>query len=202
MSHENVKSVSRLDFFLQFVSQPQAIASVVPSSVGLAKAMLQCGKVAEADYVVEFGPGTGAITREICHALKKGAGFMAVEMNPKFVELIQTHFPEVHIVEDNAINTRAHLNRIGVSHCDALISGLPFAAFDDDVQSGLLHAAWELLRPGGRFVTFTYIHSPLLPRGDRFRDKLEGQFGSVEKTPIVWRNLPPAFAYYATKQGS
>lgn len=202
MSHEHVKSVSRLDFFIQFISQPQAVASIAPSSAALAKAMMHYGRVAEADYVIEFGPGTGAITRDICKTLKKGAGFMAVEMNPKFVELIREHYPEVKIIEDNALNTRGHLEREGVSHCDVLISGLPFAAFDDGVQSGLLQAAWDLIRPGGRFVTFTYVHSPFLPRGTRFRDKLRDQFGTVERTPIIWKNFPPAFAYFATKQGS
>lgn len=199
MINEQAKPLSRLDYFLQFISQPQAVASIAPSSQALGDVMMDHGRVAEADFVVEFGPGTGAITQVICRTLKPGAGFLAVEMNPKFVELIRKHYPEVSVVEDNAVNTRKHMEQLGVTHCDVLISGLPFAAFDDGVQAGLLDAAYDLLRPGGRFVTFTYIHSPFLPRGNRFRDKLRDRFGSVERTPIVWRNLPPAFAYVATK---
>lgn len=199
MSNEQVKPLSRLDYFLQFISQPQAVASVAPSSRALGDTLMKYGKVAEADYVVEFGPGTGAVTQVICRTLKPDAGFLAVEMNPKFVELIRAHYPEVCVVEDNALNTREHMEQQGVTHCDVLISGLPFAAFDDGLQTGLLDAAYDLLRPGGRFVTFTYIHSPFLPRGNRFRDKLRDHFGSVERTPVIWRNLPPAFAYYAVK---
>lgn len=202
MSHDEVKPLSRLDYFLQFISQPQAVASIAPSSQALGDTMMEHGRVAEADYVVEFGPGTGAITQVICRTLKPGAGFLAIEMNPKFVELIRTHYPEVHVVEDNAMNTRKYMEDQGVSHCDVLISGLPFAAFGDSLQSGLLDVAYDLLRPGGRFITFTYIHSPFLPRGNRFRDKLRDHFGTVNRTPIIWRNLPPAFAYVAIKPES
>lgn len=200
--NEQARPISRLDYFLQFIFQPQAIASVAPSSQALGDVMMRYGKVAEADYVVEFGPGTGAITQVICRTLKEGAGFLAIEMNPKFVELIREHYPEVHTVHDDALNTRTHMEEQGVSHCDTLISGLPFAAFGDGLQSGLLNAAYDILRPGGRFVTFTYIHSPFLPRGNRFRDKLRERFGNVERTPVVWRNLPPAFAYVAQKPES
>lgn len=199
MLNEQAKPLSRLDYFLQFISQPQAVASVAPSSEALAETMMRDGRVAEADYVVEFGPGTGAITRVICRTLKQGAGFLAVEMNPKFVEIIREHYPDVRIVEDDAVNTRKYLEDEGLTHCDVIISGLPFAAFDDDTQSGLLRAAYDLLTPGGRFITFTYIHSPFLPRGRRFRDKLRTRFGSADRTSIVWGNLPPAFAYIATK---
>ena len=199
MINEHAKPLSRLDYFLQFISQPQAIASVAPSSQALGDAMMRHGRVAEANTVVEFGPGTGAITQVICRTLKPGAAFLAIETNPKFVELISEHYPEVHVVEDDALNVGKHLQKLGLANCDVLISGLPFAAFDDGIQTGLLDAAYEVLAPGGRFVTFTYIHSPLLPRGNRFRDKLVDKFGSVERTPVIWRNLPPAFAYVALK---
>lgn len=202
MTNEQVKPVSRIDYLIQFISQPQAVASIAPSSRALGDTMMKHGRVAEADYVVEFGPGTGAVTQVICRTLKQDARFLAIEMNPKFVELIRAHYPEVDVVEDNALNTRKHMEEQGFTYCDVLISGLPFAAFDDGLQTGLLDAAYDLLRPGGRFVTFTYIHSPFLPRGNRFRDKLKGRFGSVERTPVIWHNLPPAFAYVAIKEDS
>jgi glycolate oxidase iron-sulfur subunit len=35
----------------------------------------------------------------------------------------------------------------------------------------------------------------VLPHNSRFRRALGQRFASVEETPVVWRNLPPAFVY-------
>ena len=53
--------------------------------------------------------------------------------------------------------------------------------------------------PGGQFATFAYLQGLLLPAGQRFKDKLAQSFSKVEKSPTVWRNLPPAFVYRCTK---
>ena len=52
-----------------------------------------------------------------------------------------------------------------------------------------------VLRPGGQFVTFAYHAGTLLPAGRRFKKLLPRYFSSVEKSPTVWRNAPPAFVY-------
>jgi phosphatidylethanolamine/phosphatidyl-N-methylethanolamine N-methyltransferase len=53
----------------------------------------------------------------------------------------------------------------------------------------------KALKPGGRFVTFAYLHGLLLPSAQRFADLLPQYFSSVTKSDIVWLNLPPAFVY-------
>lgn len=57
----------------------------------------------------------------------------------------------------------------------------------------------DALRPGGRFVTYTYLQSPLLAGGKRFRKKLHERFSEVGETRMVWLNLPPAFVYWGVK---
>jgi phosphatidylethanolamine/phosphatidyl-N-methylethanolamine N-methyltransferase len=39
------------------------------------------------------------------------------------------------------------------------------------------------------------VHAAWLPASRRFRQRLERHFKRVETTPIVWRNLPPAFVF-------
>ena len=51
----------------------------------------------------------------------------------------------------------------------------------------------------GRFVTFAYIHAQPMRQAKRFREKLNHTFAAVEKSPIVWKNLPPAFVYCCQK---
>ena len=81
--------------------------------------------------------------------------------------------------------------------CDAVVCGLPLASFNDSLQDDIIGEAHRVLRKGGAFVAFSYIQSPYLPQGRKIRDTLLKRFGRVEKSRIVWNNLPPAFAYTA-----
>jgi phospholipid N-methyltransferase len=63
----------------------------------------------------------------------------------------------------------------------------------------LLDATVGALRSGGRFATFAYTHAARMPRARKFRDLLESRFTSVTTSPIVWRNVPPAFVYRCRK---
>ena len=68
-----------------------------------------------------------------------------------------------------------------------------------EVQEGSMTAVAESLRPGGTFATFAYVHAVYLPKARRFRRRLESLFTTVEISPVVWLNLPPAFVYRCTK---
>lgn len=186
-------------FFLQFMAHPGEVGSLIPSSGELAHAVAQQGQVAEADTVIELGPGTGAITEAVLPQLQDGATFVALEINGDFVRLFQKRFPGVAIYEDTAEHARTYLERHGKEACDSVVSGLPWASFPDALQDSLLDAILDVLRPGGRFVTYTYLMSPYLPQGRRFRQKLERRFSDVGRSPMVWFNVPPAFVYCAKK---
>jgi hypothetical protein len=43
------------------------------------------------------------------------------------------------------------------------------------------------------FVTFGYHMGSWLSTGRRFYKRLPEYFSQVERGPLVWRNLPPAF---------
>ena len=53
------------------------------------------------------------------------------------------------------------------------------------------------VRPGGRFATFAYLQGLLVPPGQKFRRRLDDYFTRVERSRVVWWNLPPAFVYRA-----
>jgi len=189
--------VRAITFLRQFLAAPNAVGAVAPSSRGLAEAITEAGGVPRARTVVEFGPGTGVFTEAIVRKLGAEAWFLAIEVNPRFVGLLRERMPAVRVVRDSAANAPKYLREAGRPHCDCVVSGLPWASFDTALQDALLDVLAEILGPGGRFVTFSYVHSPWLPAGKRFRGKLERRFAHVERTPVVWRNLPPAFVYCA-----
>lgn len=199
---ERERGVHTLKFVKAFLAEPGRVASVLPSSRYLADAVAQAGLSqmnGHPQVVVELGPGTGVVTKAILDRMPQHAEFLAIEIDEEFVRLLRGQFPGVRIVHGSAADLPALLDAHGLEGCDSVISGLPWAAFDEGLQDELLGAVAGALRPGGTFVTFTYIYSPHLAAGKRFREKLHRHFSHVEKTPTVWWNIPPAFAYYAVK---
>ena len=56
------------------------------------------------------------------------------------------------------------------------------------------------LVPGGIFVTFGYLQSLILPGAWVLPHGLRRHFAEVGRSPVVWRNVPPAFAYICRKR--
>lgn len=148
-----------------------------------------------ADAVLEYGPGTGVFTQFILQQLKAGARFAAIELNPEFGRIFKAQYPDVQLFQDTVANARTVCDRAGMMSVDCIISGLPWAAFTTSMQVKYLDETMRVLKQGGRFVTFAYVHGMALPPARRFASLLPAYFASVEKSPVIWRNLPPAFVY-------
>jgi phospholipid N-methyltransferase len=152
--------------------------------------------------IVEYGPGTGVFTEVILEKMDPDAYFLTLDVNPEFVRATQKRCPKAHVVEDSAQNAINYLKEAGHDHCDVIVSGLPWTRFPDELQDDILDATWNVLRPGGRFVTFAYATSPMVPSGKRFfKGKLEDRFSTVEKSKQIWKNFPPCVVFMATKKG-
>ena len=186
-------------FLKEYITSPKHVGALSPSSHDLAELMTEAAGVRQANSVVEFGPGTGVFTEVIVRKLRRDAKFFAIEISEEFVKLVRKKCPGVNVIHDSATQVRRHLEAAGLDHCDCIISGIPFALFEDSLQNQILDAAHDALKPGGVFVTFTYFYSPWLPQGRKFHRKLRARFDRIQRTSIVWRNMFPAFAYRAFK---
>lgn len=188
-----------LNFLGAFVKRPFDTGAVAPSSARLAARMTEGMGLAEAETVVELGPGTGVFTRVILARLTPQARLLCIEINPKLARVLAGRFPRAQVITDCVENLAQHLEAVGGASADSVISGLPWAAFSSERQERLLAAVVAALRPGGRFATFAYLHAAWLPPGRSFRGLLESRFTRVETSAVVWRNLPPAFVYRCQK---
>ncbi len=185
-----------MDYLREFVLTPAKVGSVVPSSRVLAEAIVQDAEVSRADVVLEYGPGTGVFTEHILGALKPGAAFAAIELNPRFAAAFQARYPRVTLFEDSIVNVETLCRRAGMAPVDCIVSGVPWAMFPHAQQVRCLEAMMRVLKPGGRFLTFTYLHSQVMvPGARRFSRLLPNYFQTVSRSPVVWRNFPPAFIY-------
>jgi phospholipid N-methyltransferase len=185
-------------FLKEFVSKPQEIGAIVPSSPALARVVVRSVDWDRVRVVVEYGPGLGAITGEIL-TRTEGKDFFAIELNEAYAERFRRNFPDVPLYRDSVANVASIAAEHGVEAVDCIISGLPWAIFSDSVQDELLDATFEVLKQGGQFITFAYMHGLALPAGRRFRKKLTRRFHRVERSRVVWRNTPPAVVYHCVR---
>jgi phosphatidylethanolamine/phosphatidyl-N-methylethanolamine N-methyltransferase len=186
-----------LEFLKQFLTRNKEIGAVAESSDGLAELITDCASVETAKVVLELGPGTGVFTEKILQKMSDEAVFFALEVNPRFVEATKRRCPQGRVYHDTAVNARKYMDELGVTHCDAIVSGLPWASFSDELQDDILDAVLDVLKPGGTFATFAYLRGDKTEPGRQFRRKLNDRFSDVELSRTVWKNIPPAFVYRA-----
>lgn len=191
---------SRLNFLNQQIRNPDQTGAIAESSAALTRVMIKTAELANKTCIVEIGPGTGVFTEAISRALIKdnpSTTFFALEINPEFAVTAQARCPNVAIYHDSAQNIGDYLQE-GI-YADCVISSLPWASLTPEDQIELLDSIYQALRTGGRFLTYTYVTSQFSKRAKQFRITLESTFSTVETTPIVWQNIPPAFVYACTK---
>jgi phospholipid N-methyltransferase len=153
----------------------------------------------EAGLVVELGPGTGAFTQAIAEGLGPATEFLALELDEGAVRHLRRRFPKLRVVHDSAENLGHHVRTLGRRQADYVVSGLPWAIFPEDLQARIMQEVTRALAPGGRFVTFAYLHARRTSAARRFWRLLHEQFAGVELSKPVWANLPPAVVYRAWK---
>jgi len=179
----------------EFLKNPKHIGAIAPSSRALSRMIVSDIDIESASVILEYGPGTGVFTRQILRAKNPDAVFAAIERNELLAAKFRREFPGVPLYEDSAENAPGIIRHLGADKVDCVISGLPWAAFDDGLQDRLIEATLEVLREGGTFVTFAYLQGLLLRSGKRFAEKLKANFSRVTRSGVVWWNLPPAFVY-------
>jgi len=186
-------------FFAEFVRDPRSTAAIAPSSRALARRMLDGLDLAGPVTLVEFGPGSGVFSREAFRRLSDGARFIAIERNGRFAERLRDQLPGAHVYHGDAQEVLGVLAQHGLRHADAIISGLGWPSIPDGPREAILEATADALRAGGEFRTFGY-HIGLTMRGAwRFRRTVRSLFSEVTISPVVWRNMPPAFVYRCVK---
>ncbi len=192
--------MSWLTFMREVIRENKTTGAIAPSSRELAEEVTRMAGLRGSKVIVEYGAGEGVFTRQIMKEKDPDAYFISMEINPHLAAVAQKRCPKAVIINDSAENAVVHLRQAGFEHCDAIVSGLPWTRFNAALQDRILEAAYDVLAPGGRFVTFAYAMSPLVPSGRRFfTGKLPSRFQNVRRIGPVWKNVPPCFVYLCTK---
>lgn len=165
-----------LRFARQFLRHPKQLGTVVQSGRTLAKRMAD--EVGESVRVVEFGAGTGPVTREILKRLPENGHLTCFEINRELCRCLERiGDPRLHVVNDDAANCGRY-----VEQPDCVVSGLPLTLFACKARETILAIAGR----SGRYIQLQY--TPALSRDIR-------RYFSEVKLKFVPLNLPPAFVY-------
>lgn len=163
-------------FARQFLRHPKQLGTVVQSGRTLARRMAE--EVGDCVEVVEFGAGTGPVTREILKRLPENGRLTCFEINGAFCRRLEAiDDPRLEVVNDDAANCEYH-----VDHPDCVVSGLPLTLFDDEARERILAIGGR----SGRFIQLQY--TPAVSRDIR-------RFFSDVRLKWVPLNFPPAFVY-------
>jgi phospholipid N-methyltransferase len=188
--------MSAATFAREFIRNWKDTGAIMPSSRALAHRMIEAANVPQANRVLELGPGTGAFTEVIHDCLPVRAQFLGLDVNPVFIEQLQQRFTNREFVCSPAQSFDFEEWLPEGEGFDAIVSGLPWAAFPRSLQVDILSHVLPRLSTGGCFATFAYWGLHKLPRGRHFRELLQQQAGmTLRMTSVVWRNAPPAFVY-------
>ncbi|MCZ0983123.1 methyltransferase domain-containing protein [Streptomyces diastatochromogenes] len=182
----------------EFLRRPLMTGAVAASSRRLAYAMTEGIGLERARTVVELGPGTGVFTDAILARLAPGARLVAVELNPVLAARLSATRRDARLTVVQG--TAAELPAVVSEPVDAVVSGLPWTVMPQNRRGHILDAVTEVLAPGGRFTTFAYLHAAWTPPARRLTAELADRFHRLERSKVVWANLPPAFVHRATRR--
>lgn len=172
---------------------PVQVGAVLPSSRYLAEVLAADLALEPGDLVVEYGPGTGPVTRVIRRQLREGVRYLGIEKDERFHRLLEHRFPELEFVNDGVERAVKILAERGLGQAKVIVSGLPFAGLPDPLRNRIIAATRRVLRPDGEFRTFQYVHAYSLPRARMFRRHMRRVFPRFERSKPILRNVPPAY---------
>jgi phosphatidylethanolamine/phosphatidyl-N-methylethanolamine N-methyltransferase len=173
-------------FFRRFLQRPFQIASITPSSKALVKRVARKMDFSEPRVIVEYGPGEGVHSREIARRMLPGSQLLLFELDPAFSRDLRRQFandPRVHVINGDAARLLEELKQRGISHCDYILSGIPFSILEINKKRTLLAKTYEALADGGRFIIYQ-VTNELRQHATLF-DRVESEY--------FLQNIPPMF---------
>jgi phospholipid N-methyltransferase len=195
-------------FFRECRRQFRSTGAILPSTRFLARALVsELRKPREAGRILEVGPGTGSVTKEILYTLKTQDRLDLVEINPRFITVLQERFDrewEFRFYRDQVALIHSAVEALpGEGVYDFIVSGLPLNNFPVATVRTIFRAYDRLLKPGGTLTYYEYVlirhlKTPFVNRRERRRLLSVGRLvgGYIRNFQIrrerIFINVPPA----------
>lgn len=209
-------------FIREFLRASYTTGAVLPSGPTLCKTLASyigtepegrgpSEELRRARRVLEVGPGTGCVTREIAKRLGPDDTLDLVECNPTFVANLRRMLEKDPVMQTVASRTRVfdcYLQELETdTQYDRIVSGLPLNNFPVELVSEILSLFESLSAPGGTVSWFEYVAIRRMKSAVSFgKDgkRLRGITAALEailqpyefRRQAVWANVPPAWVHH------
>lgn len=139
--------------------------------------------------VIEYGPGTGVITKAILKQMDADSTLYAIEQNPVFLESLgkNMHDTRFQLIAGDLVALNGH-QALRPESADAIVSGIPFSFLSASDREHILRLTASVMKKNSVFIV--YQNSPFV-LGD-----LRRHFPQV-KISFEPRNLLPYFIFQA-----
>ncbi|MEM6847017.1 MAG: methyltransferase domain-containing protein [Pseudomonadota bacterium] len=170
-------------FLRNWLGDPLKTGAVAPSGPELCRLMARHAELDRPGFVVELGPGTGAVTQALVEHGVDQSRLVLIEYSPDFCALLRERFPNATVVEGNAYALASVMERLGNPPIASVVSGLPLFTRPLPERQALMSEAMRLMPSGAPFIQFSYALVPAV----------KGLVGVTWSTSRwVVGNLPPA----------
>ena len=143
------------------------------------------------DKVVEYGPGTGVMTKALLQKLSPEGKLIVIESDPQFVEILrQLKDARLQIIKgtiQDQILDESH----GFSDIDLVVSSVPFSFLTSTQRQRIISDTEKMLNPRGDFILFHQYRRLTI-------DLLQKKFAKVSVF-FELRNIFPSFILQAEK---
>ena len=185
-------------FLKRFLKRPFQISSIVPSSRTLVRRVAGKMDLSQPRVIAEYGPGEGCHTREIARRMHPESTLILFELDPVLANHLEHQFRDdqrVVVLNSDAALLCQELAKRGHSHCDYIVSGIPFSILQPDKKRELLRHTYDSLAPQDHSAFIIYQVTNELIGHCRHFPRVESEY--------CLQNLPPMFVtkYYRTANG-
>lgn len=171
-------------FFKGMMQGPKTVGAIVPTSSVTAKRMASVIDVKSDLPVLELGPGTGVITKQILARGVAPEKIVSVEYSEDFYRRLVEDYGGVNFIHGDAFDLKNILGGFADQTFDCVISAVPMLSFPMEARIQLLEDLLSRIPEGRPVVQITYGPvSPIIAKPDRYH---------IQHFDFVVRNIPPA----------
>ncbi|PLK70583.1 SAM-dependent methyltransferase [Rhizobium sp. TH135] len=171
-------------FFKGMMQGPKTVGAIVPTSSVTAKRMASVIDVKSGLPVLELGPGTGVITKQILARGVAPEKIVSVEYSEDFYRRLVEDYAGVNFIHGDAFDLKNILGGFADQTFDCVISAVPMLSFPMEARIQLLEDLLSRIPEGRPVVQITYGPvSPIIAKPDRYH---------IQHFDFVVRNIPPA----------
>jgi phosphatidylethanolamine/phosphatidyl-N-methylethanolamine N-methyltransferase len=171
-------------FFRGMMQGPKQVGAIVPTSSITARKMASVVDLSSGLPVLELGPGTGVITKQI---LARGIApdkIVSVEYSRDFYERLVEDYAGVNFIHGDAFDLEKTLGTFAGQTFDSVISAVPLLSFPMEARIRLIDDLLTRIPAGRPVVQITYGPvSPVIAKPDRYH---------IQHFDFIVRNIPPA----------